>query len=89
MSKLPKPNLTANQLQRIMRDRDLGFSISGPEEGDTIDQSVWVVDGDGDELIHVRGDGLSLARRKEIGRKLAHWLNEGECEIVRGQRPIP
>ena len=57
----------AERSRHIMTD----YYMSGPEEGDTIDQSVFVCNADGDELIEIH-----QGNRKELGRKIAELLNE-------------
>lgn len=61
-----------------MNDR---YSMSGPEEGDTADQTVLVIDDDGTELIEVTAD-LPLGKRKNLGRRIAQLLNQAEARIL-------
>jgi hypothetical protein len=58
------------------------FFMSGPEEGDQVDQSVIVCDGDGTEEILVAG-GKTLRQRKALGRRLAKLMNEAGAEVMR------
>lgn len=60
-----------------MADR---YSMSGPEEGDVIDDTVLIIDEDGTELIEIK-EG-TLRRRKYIGRRIAELLNEAEAEFL-------
>lgn len=59
---------------------DPDFYMSGPEEGDTIDQNVFVCDENGDEVIHVVAG--SLAERKQRAEMIAHLLNVSQAEIL-------
>lgn len=59
-----------------MRDR---YSMSGPEEGDVIDDTVLIVDDDGTELIEIKFG--TLTERKYYGRLIARLLNEAEAEF--------
>lgn len=51
------------------------WSMSGPEEGDQADQSVWVTDGYGNELLSVTDDVGDVEERREFGRQVAAALN--------------
>lgn len=57
------------------------FYMSGPEEGDKVDQQVFVCDGDGTEEILIN-EG-SLRKRKSLGRRIAKLLNEAKAEVLR------
>ena len=61
------------------------YTMSGPEEGDQIDDTVLVTDDDGTELIEIR-DG-TLAKRKSLGRRIAKLLNEANALIIEGKLP--
>lgn len=58
------------------------WEMSGPEEGDTIDQRVFVCnhDFDGYEVIEIHHE--SLRKRKSIGRKIADLLNEASATLT-------
>jgi hypothetical protein len=60
-----------------MRDR---YGMSGPEEGDKVDDTVLVVDDDGTELIEIR-EG-TLAQRKSLGRRIAKLLNQADAQFM-------
>jgi len=55
--------------------------MSGPEEGDKVDESVFVchVDFDGYELIEIV-EG-TVAERKKIGRQIAELLNKSNARL--------
>ncbi|WP_287333374.1 hypothetical protein [Mesorhizobium sp.] len=55
--------------------------MSGPEEGDKVDQTVLVCADDGTEEILIR-EG-NLRKRKALGRRIAKLLNEADAEILR------
>ncbi|TIN00995.1 MAG: hypothetical protein E5Y34_11100 [Mesorhizobium sp.] len=57
-----------------------GFYMSGPEEGDKVDQTVLVCDADGNEVIQIHHG--SLRGRKAIGRHIAKLLNKGAARIL-------
>lgn len=61
-----------------MNDR---YSLSGPEEGDSIDDTVLVIDDDGTELIEIKTG--TLAKRKAIARKIAELLNASDAIFVK------
>lgn len=46
---------------------------NGPEEGDTCDLSVWITNGEGDELLEV--DSGDVERNKEIAREVVAKVN--------------
>ena len=56
------------------------YSMSGPEEGDTIDDTVLIIDEDGSELIEVKAG--PLPQRKKLGRRIADLLNEAEADFL-------
>lgn len=60
-----------------MTDR---FFMSGPEEGDKVDDTVLVCDEDGVELIEIR-EG-NLRKRKALGRRIAKLLNDANAAIL-------
>lgn len=60
-----------------MTDR---YSMSGPEEGDVIDETVLIIDEDGTELIVIRAG--TLAQRKSLGRRIAKLLNQAEASFL-------
>jgi hypothetical protein len=53
--------------------------MSGPEEGDTIDMSVFVCDQEGNEVIEITQG--STAERKQIARKVCELLNKGRGQL--------
>lgn len=53
------------------------FSMSGPEEGDKIDDTVLVIDDDGTELIEIR-EG-TLRQRKALAHRIANLLNKADA----------
>lgn len=55
--------------------------MSGPEEGDKIDQTVLVCSDDGTQEILIR-EG-NLRKRKALGRRIAKLLNEADAEVLR------
>lgn len=55
--------------------------MSGPEEGDKIDQSVIVCSDDGTEEILIQAG--NLRKRKSLGRRIAKLLNEADAEVMR------
>lgn len=55
------------------------WDMSGPEEGDTIDQTVLVTF-DGDEIFEVPRAPRGLAATKDRGRRIAALLNKYECK---------
>lgn len=56
------------------------YAMSGPEEGDKIDDTVLIVYDDGTELIMIR-EG-TLAQRKSLGRRIAALLNEADAVFM-------
>jgi hypothetical protein len=57
-----------------------GFFMSGPEEGDVCDQSVFVCNDLGDELFEITAEG-SVEERRELGRQLAELMNKAKVKI--------
>lgn len=56
------------------------YSMSGPEEGDVIDDTVLIIDEDGTELIEIKAG--TLTERKNRGRRIADLLNQSEAEFL-------
>ena len=60
-------------------------SMSGPEEGDLVDDTILIIDDDGTELIEIR-EG-ALAKRKSLGQRIAKLMNEANAYIIEGNLP--
>ena len=61
------------------------YSMSGPEEGDLVDDTILIIDDDGTELIEIR-EG-TLAKRKSLGQRIAKLMNEANAYIIEGNLP--
>ena len=56
------------------------YAVSGPEEGDTIDTTVLIIDEDGTELIRIALG--TLPKRKGYARRIAKLMNESGAVIL-------
>ena len=56
------------------------YGVSGPEEGDVIDDTVLIVDAEGSELIEIQ-DG-DLRQRKALAHRIANLLNKANARFM-------
>lgn len=71
---MPHNSKAAQRLQ----DEDGPWDWSGPEEGDTVDLSVWITF-DGEEVFEITAG--TTASKKSIARKIVALMNRGAAEI--------
>jgi hypothetical protein len=64
------------------KELDGPWEMSGPEEGDTIDQRVFVCHNDALSYEVIEINHPSLRTRKSIGRKIAALLNQGQATLT-------
>lgn len=60
---------------------DGSWEMSGPEEGDEVDQRVFVSNVDHDDYDLIEITVGTVSQRKRIGRKVAELLNKGGARL--------
>ena len=56
------------------------YDVSGPEEGDVIDDTVLITDAEGNELIEIR-EG-TLRQRKALAHRITNLLNKANARFI-------
>jgi hypothetical protein len=58
------------------------WEMSGPEEGDTIDETVIICNADHENYEIIEISAGTLGERKALARKIVNLLNQSQAELM-------